>query len=89
MPFHLPDEDVKLDAGGDVLVRGHSEVKPGAVDDAGRYGHVQWLVSEFCSAAVAARARLGPRFASPTAGPAQAVHRNVERHRGAGAGLTI
>ena len=89
VPFHSAHENVKLDAGGDVLAGCHRELESSTVGYTGGDGHVQRLMEQLGAASVALRARLGPRLAASTAPPARAAHRNIERHGGAGARLPI
>ena len=89
MPFHSAHENVKLDAGSDVLAGCHRELESSAVGYAGGDGHVQRLMEQLGAASVALRARFGPRLSASTAPPACTAHRNIERHGGAAAGLPI
>jgi hypothetical protein len=89
VPFHSAHENVKLDAGCDVLAGCHRELESSAVGYAGGDGHVQRLMEQLGAASVALRARLGPRLAPSTALPAHGAHRNIEWHGSASAGLPI
>ena len=55
------DENVQLDAGGGLWRGRHGEVEARAVDARRRDGDVQLVAQQLGAAAVAARARLGPR----------------------------
>ena len=89
MPFHSAHENVKLDAGGDVLAGCYRELESSAVGYTRGDGHVQRLMEQLGAAAIALRARLGPRLAAAAAVTTGAMDRNIERHRGAGARLPI
>ena len=89
VPFHSADENVKLDAGGDVLAGGHRELESSTVGDTGGHRHVQRLMQQLGAAAIALGAGLGPRFTASAAVAAGAVHRNIERDGRAGARLLI
>ena len=89
VPFHSAHENVKLDAGGDVLAGCHRELESSAVGYTRGDGHVQRLMEHLGAAPIALCARLGPRLAAAAALTARAVHRNIERYGRAGARLPI
>src|SRR5262245_11491815 len=65
------------------------EIEPGSVADTGRYGDLQRMAQQLEAAATAQQTCLRPRLAAPAAFTARAVHRHVERKRGAARSLAL
>ena len=60
MPFHSADENVKFDAGREVLAGRHRELESSTVVDAGGNRDVQRLMKELGAGAVTVDAGFGP-----------------------------